>query len=64
MLNKLSDLFAARYEAVWSDTTKLLHAPRLRDEDLAECDAADEFVCADRMMTLWYGDKKRPGRRN
>jgi hypothetical protein len=64
----LRDLFAARCEAVWSDTAKLLHALEPHDEDPTEDDpsseAADEFVCADRMMTLWYGNVKRRRRRN
>jgi len=67
--SELSDLFAARFEAVWLDTAKLLHAPEPQDEDpadddVASSDAADEFICADRMMSLWYGDRKRRRRRS
>ncbi|WP_200835064.1 hypothetical protein [Phyllobacterium salinisoli] len=64
MLSELSNLFAARCEAVWSDTTKRLHAPAERDDDpqndeTTSSDAVDEFVYTDRMMSLWYGEKKR-----
>jgi len=65
--SELSDLFAARCEAVWSDTAKLLHVTEPQDEDLTDdavsSDAADEFICADRMLSLWYGDRKRRRRR-
>lgn len=68
MPSELRDLFAARCEAVWSDTAKLLHALEPGDENPAEddasSDAADEFVCAERMMTLWYGNKRRPRRQS
>ena len=68
--SQLSDLFAARFEALWSETAKALNAPEppedeaaSENEDLADStDAADDFVCADRMLTLWYGSK-RPRRR-
>lgn len=60
----LAEMFAARCEAVWSDTAKLLQAPdNLNNEQVdgeIGDDAAHEFVCSDKMMSLWYGERKRP----
>ena len=69
--NELSAFFARRCEAVWYETAKALQAPEPRDEEPAagsedlgkSVDAADDFVCADRMLSLWYG-KRRHRRRS
>lgn len=67
--SEVGNLFAARCEAVWSDTAKLLHTPAQgydvpQDDETPSRDTADEFVGAERMASLWYGDRKLRRRRS
>ncbi|MFI0849386.1 hypothetical protein [Mesorhizobium sp. IMUNJ 23232] len=63
---ELSELFAQRCEAAWYEA-EALKAPEPHDEEPAaesedlskSSDAADDFVCADRMLSLWYGQRRR-----
>ena len=71
----ISALCKERVEAVWRETAKAFVVPEPRNEEAEEnvdddgtdlatsSDAADDFVCADRMASLWYGSKRRPNRR-
>ncbi len=71
----IAALCKERVEAVWHETAKAFVVPEpLSDEagdsedgdstDLAtSSDAVDDFVCADRMASLWYGNKRHPHRR-
>ncbi|MER9759981.1 hypothetical protein [Mesorhizobium sp. M0138] len=69
---QLGNLFVARCEAIWSEMAETINAPEaIEDEatkesdDLANStDAADDFVCADQMLTLWYGSKRRRHQRS
>jgi hypothetical protein len=64
----VAELCKQRVEAAWHETAKALqHAGPATDEasgtdeaDInAAADAADDFVCAGRMTSLWYGSKRR-----
>lgn len=66
----LSDIFAQRFEAAWHETARSLQNLESLEsddeglgtecQDLAESgDAADDYVCSGKMVSLWYGEKKR-----
>lgn len=69
---QLSDLLAARCETLWSEAAEALHRPQPQEDELVEeseefetsSDAADDYVCADRMLDFWYGGKRRRRRRS
>jgi hypothetical protein len=64
---ELTNLLATRCETLWKEAAKALHSPEPGEDDVLEQDhdpwtsseAADDYVCADRMLTFWYGSKRR-----
>lgn len=68
----VAELCKQRVEAVWHETAKALQDISQPSDDTGEADeadlnaasdAADDFVCADQMTSLWYGSKRRRLRR-
>ncbi len=71
----IAALCKERVEAAWHETAKAFAVREPLSDDAGESadgdsadlatstDAADDFVRADRMASLWYGNKRRPHRR-
>lgn len=71
----IAALCKERVEAVWHETAKAFVVPEPLSEEAGDSedgdstdlalssDAADDFVRADRMASLWYGNERRPHRR-